>query len=172
MDSCLSQNTLLWGNYTVNLKFCSLIILEDKHISFSFSLATPSPHTQSKFLLSLGGPKSTHCLKIFTTLWVLLLRPFHVWVCMRAQSHQPCLTLCDPMGCSPPGFSAHGIAQARILEWVAMPSSRGSSWPKDRTCICLCLLHCSQFLYPLSHLGSPSMSEVISVPYLFSYTTW
>ena len=65
MDSCLSQNTLLWGNYMVNLKFCSLIILEDKHISFSFSLATPSPHTQSKFLLSLGGPKSTHCLKTF-----------------------------------------------------------------------------------------------------------
>ena len=38
-----------------------------------------------------------------------------------------CLTLCDPMDCSPPGSSVHGILQARILEWVAMPSSRGSS---------------------------------------------
>ena len=37
------------------------------------------------------------------------------------------LTLCDPMDCSPPGSSVHGILQARILEWVAMPSSRGSS---------------------------------------------
>ena len=38
-------------------------------------------------------------------------------------------TLCDPMDCSPPGSSVHGILQARILEWVAMPSSRGSSQP-------------------------------------------
>ena len=37
---------------------------------------------------------------------------------------QPCLTLCDPMDCSPPGPSVHGILQAKILEWVAMPSSR------------------------------------------------
>ena len=42
-------------------------------------------------------------------------------------------TLCDPTDCSPPGSSVHGILQARILEWVAMPSSRGSSQPRDRT---------------------------------------
>ena len=41
--------------------------------------------------------------------------------------------LCDPMDCSPPGSSACGICQARILEWVTMPSSRGSSWPRDWT---------------------------------------
>ena len=40
---------------------------------------------------------------------------------------QSCLTLCDPMVCSPPGFSVHGILQARKLEWVALPFSRGSS---------------------------------------------
>ena len=44
-----------------------------------------------------------------------------------AHSIQSRLTLCDPMDRSPPGFSVHGILQARILEWVAMPSSRGSS---------------------------------------------
>ena len=44
-----------------------------------------------------------------------------------------CLTLCDPMDCSLPGSSAHGILQARILEWVAIPSSRGSSWARDWT---------------------------------------
>ena len=38
-----------------------------------------------------------------------------------------------PMDCSPPGCSVHGILQVRILEWVAMPSSRGSSQPRDRT---------------------------------------
>ena len=46
---------------------------------------------------------------------------------------QSCLTLCDPTDCSPPGSSVHGILKARILEWVAIPSSRGSSQPRDRT---------------------------------------
>ena len=42
-------------------------------------------------------------------------------------------TLCDPVDCSPPGSSVHGILQARILEWVAVSFSRASSWPRDRT---------------------------------------
>ena len=42
-------------------------------------------------------------------------------------------TLCHPKDCSPPGSSVHGILQARILGWVVMPSSRGSSRPRDRT---------------------------------------
>ena len=46
---------------------------------------------------------------------------------MCVKSPQSCLTLCDPMDCSPPGSSVHGILQARIFEWVAMPFSRGSS---------------------------------------------
>ena len=45
-----------------------------------------------------------------------------------------CPALCDPMDCSPPGSSVPGIVQARILEWVAIPFSRGSSWPRDQTC--------------------------------------
>ena len=48
--------------------------------------------------------------------------------CLVAQS---CPTLCHPMDCSPPGFSVHGILQARILEWVAISFSRGSSRPRD-----------------------------------------
>jgi len=46
---------------------------------------------------------------------------------------QSCPTLCDPMDCSPPGSSVYGIIQARILEWVAMPSSRESSQPRNQT---------------------------------------
>ena len=49
------------------------------------------------------------------------------------KSLQSCLTLCDPMDCSPPGSSVHGILQVKILEWVAMSSSRGSSPPRDWT---------------------------------------
>ena len=52
---------------------------------------------------------------------------------VRAKSLQSCPSLWDPMDCSPPGSSVHGILQARTLEWVVMPSSRGSSRLKDLT---------------------------------------
>ena len=52
---------------------------------------------------------------------------------MHAKSLQLCLTLCNPMDCCPPGSSVQGISQARILEWDAISSSRGSPWPRDRT---------------------------------------
>ena len=145
-----------------------------------------------------------------------------------------CLTLCDPMDCSPPCSSAHGISQARILKWVAIAFSRGSSQPKHKThisCIgrwilyhwaissynniCVCLVaqsyltlcdpmdcslpsssshgdssgknnavscyallqgifptqgsnpglpNCRQFLYHLSHQGSPRILECVAYP--------
>ena len=50
---------------------------------------------------------------------------------MCAQALQSCLTLSDPTDYSLPGSSVHGILQAKILEWVAMPSSRGSPQPRD-----------------------------------------
>ena len=53
--------------------------------------------------------------------------------CVRARSLQSYLTLCNPMDYSPPDFSVHGILQARILESIFMPSSRGSSPPRDQT---------------------------------------
>ena len=63
------------------------------------------------------------------------------------------IRLCNRMDCSLPGSSVHGILQARMLEWVAIPISRGSS---------LYLLHCRQALYPLSQLGSPSSGSLAS----------
>ena len=53
-----------------------------------------------------------------------------VWTSEVAQS---CPNLCDPMDCSLPGSSIHGIFQARVLEWAAISFSRGSSWPRDRS---------------------------------------
>ena len=64
---------------------------------------------------------------------------------------QWCPTLCDLMDCSLPGSSVHGILQARILEWVAIPFSRRSSLPRVSN---PGLLHCRQILYHLSHQGS------------------
>ena len=51
----------------------------------------------------------------------------------KSEVTQSCPTLCDPVDCSLPSSSVHGILQARILEWVAVSFSRGSSRPKDRT---------------------------------------
>ena len=69
-----------------------------------------------------------------------------------AQLLQSCLTLCGPMDYSLPGSSVHGILQARTLEWVVMPSSRGSSRLRDRT-----RNSCTgrRALYHEHHLGSP-----------------
>ena len=68
---------------------------------------------------------------------------------------QSCLTLCDPVDCSPPGFPVHGILQATILEWVAMPSSRGSPQPRDQTPVSYVCCIDRQFLYHWHHPGSP-----------------
>ena len=65
------------------------------------------------------------------------------------------LTLCDPMHCSSPGSSVHGILQARTLEWVAISFSRGSSWHRDQTCIFFVSCIGRQVLYQLCCLGSP-----------------
>ena len=59
------------------------------------------------------------------------------WFCLSpvcAKSLQSCPTLCNPTDCSPPGSSVHETLQARILEWVAIFSSTGSSQPRDQTC--------------------------------------
>ena len=60
---------------------------------------------------------------------------FYNCMCVCMLSLQSCPTLCDPMDCSPPNSSASEILQAKILEWVALPSSRGSSWHRDWTCV-------------------------------------
>ena len=57
----------------------------------------------------------------------------HQWKKVKALVAQSCPTLCDSMDCSPPGSSVHGILQARILEWAAIPFSRRSSPPRDQT---------------------------------------
>ena len=82
---------------------------------------------------------------------------------MHAKSLQLCLTLCNPMDCSPPGSSVLGILQTRILEWVAMPSSRGSSQPRDLTCVSYVSCISRRVLYHQHHLGSPIFKYSLKV---------
>ena len=67
------------------------------------------------------------------TWWKLFRRISSLNSDVHAQSLQSCLTLHGPMDCSLPTSSVHRIFLARILEWIAMPSCRGSSWPRDLT---------------------------------------
>ena len=68
---------------------------------------------------------------------------------------QLCLALCDLLDCSPPGSSVHAIPQARIVEWVAISSSRGSSPPRDLICVSCISCIGRRTLHHLGHLGSP-----------------
>ena len=77
---------------------------------------------------------------------------------MKVLVPQWCLTLCNPMDCSLTGASVHGLLQTGIVEWVAMPSSRGI-FPSQGSNPGL--PHCRQILYRLSHQGSPQSPEAI-----------
>ena len=86
----------------------------------------------------------------------------NMFVCAQMLSHP---TLCDPMDCSPPGSSVHGIFQARGLGWVAISSSRGSFQLRDRTWVSCGLCIGRQILYlPLVPPGKPHM--IINTPHI------
>ena len=75
---------------------------------------------------------------------------------------QSCLTLCDPMDCSPLGSPVHGILQARILEWVTISSS---SLTQESNPHLLCLLHCSWILYCWTTREGPCIRELGAINY-------
>ena len=79
---------------------------------------------------------------------------------------QLCPTLCDPMDCSLPGSSVHRIFQARVLEWVAISFSRGSSQPRDQSRVS-CIT--DKTLYRLSHQGSRSVMSDSAIPWTVAY---
>ena len=87
---------------------------------------TSSAHNGHSSILKCPG-----CTTAQLGLWsVGSSPPPRLLVGLVTKSH---LTLCSPMDCSPPGSSVHGVFQARIPEWVAISSSRGSSQPRDQT---------------------------------------
>ena len=95
--------------------------------------------------------------KFYSFLWIVSIRYYCECVCVFVA--QLCLTLCDPMECFLPGSSVHGIIQARILEWVAIPLSRGSSRPRDWTQV-YCI---AGGFFSLSHQGSPLLCMCVCV---------
>ena len=75
-------------------------------------------------------------------------------MCVHAKA---CLTLCDPMDCGPSGSSVHGVFLARIVKWVVISYSRGSSQPRDQTHVSCISCIADEFL-PLSYQGRPILT--------------
>ena len=98
------------------------------------------------FVLDLASHSGSIGLTVGTFCSVYLF-----WL-VTSEVTQSCPTLCDPMDCSLPGSSVHGIFQARVLEWAAISFSRGSSQHRDWTWVSRIV---SRRFYPLSHQGSP-----------------
>ena len=99
---------------------------------------------------------SSHSLYLFTILGFIFF------------SHSVMSDSCDPMDCSPPGSPVHGISQARTLEWVAIFLLQGIFPTQGLNPLPLCVLHCRQILYSLSHWGSPLSFN----SYLLPQWTW
>ena len=89
---------------------------------------------------------------------------------MKVLVAQSYLTLGIPFTVAPPGSSVHEIPQPRILEWVAMPFSRGSSRPRDQTHISYVSCIGKQVLYHWCHLGSPKITSSLVIIKLVEVT--
>ena len=118
---------------------------------------TCKDHQQGVIQVPLNPTKTQKLRKVIIS-GIIVNINLSMCVCML--SHFSGNWLCNPMDCSPPGSSVHGILQARIPEWVAMPSSRGSSQPRDWTWTCGSYVACvgRQVLYHWHHLGNPNPS--------------
>ena len=118
---------LLWSSwflFSTNIRFCLFFFLQLPWCRVRLF----------EILISWGN-----IVLNFPNMFRNILFSLHVFVILSffsyvyAKSLQSCLTLCNTMHHSPPDSSVHGILQARILEWVGVAFSGGSSWPRDRT---------------------------------------
>ena len=170
LDLWIVINGVSWINLgllsSVYFPFLPLLLLDswahwkvDKNASWHPQSKSSCSH---KLLLSAIGRRFWMILlnKCFNT-WLILRRP-----CMRAKLLSY-VWLCDPVDCSLSGFSVHGIFQARILEWVAMPLSRGPSQPRAQTHVCWVSCIGSWILCHWHQLRSPRRPHI----YLFVIPT-
>ena len=112
-----------------SLSGCRLYYLMDFTVSWS-----------GLFLFLLKSPSYVHFYRSFLLITQFLIESCFkkipgslIYFSIESEVAQLCPTLCDPMDCSLSGSSVRGIFQARVLEWIAISFSRGSSWPRDRT---------------------------------------
>ena len=101
----------------------------------------------------------SHFLLLNNILLYIYIKQLKLLPCLVAQL---CLTFCNPMDCSVPGSSQHGIFQARTLKWVAISFCRGSSQPRDHTQVSYSASG-RRIRYHLSNQGSPACFHVLTI---------
>ena len=134
----------------------------------------PPPHWPSHGLFSVcvhsWGLSGCIISSLYKTIILIGLRPTSMALFyLSAELLQSCLTLCKPMDCSPPGSSVHGILQARILEWVAMSFSRGSSQPRNQNFFS-CIYYTTGRFFTFEPLGKPWFTWITSLKALSANT--
>ena len=136
--------TYRWCSETIENHLAGSELSNQNHVTYTrYLFIVSNPWKDSKVNLLRG--KKSHGF------WL----PKYIPAVSCVLSRSVMSDLFDPMDCSLPGSSGHGILQARVLEWVAVPSSRGSSQPRDWTCVSLCCLHWQAGSLPLAPPGKP-----------------
>ena len=155
--SSLIAITAHWESYMVDKLLAVFYCSVCKHILRKFF----KEGLQIIYFISLAHPVIASCslhTSVFTGTYMEYSRitSFSFWnSAVVVVSRSVLSDSCNPTDCSLPGSSVHGVLQARILEWVAVSSSRGSSWPRDWTQVSFCLLHWQADSLPLGHKRSP-----------------
>ena len=145
------MKTLKRQNYPCCKFFCPFF---NRVVCFSWCWVVGYPshigHITCKYFLLFSGLSSFLSMVSFDVQKGFSLITYHLFIFafvsfskVKSEVAQACQTLCDPMNCSLSGSSVHGIFQARVLEWVAISFSRGSSGPRElpnpkRSCCDLC----------------------------------
>ena len=134
VQSLSARGARSWWEWTRSQSFCLPVMMRNLglegrglHVHLSHCLGGAGGLRAASTVPGSRGMLAYVCMCVCVCTWAHM----HVHVCTSrrhsAFTLQLCLTLCDSMDCSPPGSSVHGILQARILDWVAMPSFRESS---------------------------------------------
>ena len=131
---CIKKNWWRWWYITTTIQFssvqfsCSVVSNSLRHHRLEGKNTGEGSHSllQGIFPTQGSNPDLLHCRQI-------LYHLSHRESESESEVAQSCPALCNPVDCSPPGSSIHGIFQARVLEWVAISFSGGFSWPRDWT---------------------------------------